>query len=137
MNTEIEKQLSAIIEAAKSTGSDAVEFIKKQSPDYFAQLIKWYAWDGALKIFKGLFLGGVSAVGIGLLPAVWRWRADSEDRTGPLALFGFIVLVASILSVIMVFCGITKIIKARIAPKVIIADEIKSAICGQEDGDDE
>ena len=137
MNAEIEKQIASIIEAAKSTGTDAVDFIKQQSPDYFAQLIKWYVWDGALDILKGLFWCGVSAVGIWLLPAVWRWRSEGTDeRTIGFAICAAVVLVASICSVMTVSGGITNIIKAKVAPKVVIADEIKSAIRGESEDDE-
>lgn len=134
MNAEIEKQIASIIEAAKSTGTDAVDFLKKQSPDYFVQLIKWDVWDGALDIIKGI--GGLVASGVGaatILPPVYRWwqAGDKNELLGFLLVVGILAVVA-LCSVLSVTGGITQIIKAKVAPKVIIADAIKDAINGDE-----
>ena len=140
MNVEIEKQIASIIEAAKSTGTDAVDFIKKQSPDYFAQLIKWYVWDGALDIIKGIgWLVAAITASVTILPPVYHWW-QSADKNEP-AILGFLLVVAilvgvGICSVCSVTGGITQIIKAKIAPKVIIMDAIKDAVRG-DDSDDE
>lgn len=136
MNAEIEKQIDSIVEAAKSTGTDAVDFIKKQSPDYFSQRIKWYVWDGALSVLNGLFWCALSAVGGWLvLPMAWQWQSAGEkynDRMIGFALCCAVVLGMSICSVLSVSVGGKKIIKAKVAPKVIIADDIKDAIKREE-----
>lgn len=140
MNIEIEKQIASIIEAAKSTGTDAVDFIKKQSPDYFKQLIKWYVWDGALDIIEGMvWLVAAIIASVTILPPVYHWW-QAADKDKP-AFLGFFLVVAILLavgicSVYSVTGGITQIIKAKIAPKVMIMDAIKDAVRG-DDSDDE
>ena len=141
MNAEIEKQIASIIEAAKSTGTDAVDFIKKQSPDYFAQLIKWYVWDGALDIIKGIgwLVASIICAEMILPPVYHWWQATDKDQP---AILGFLLTVAilvgvGICSVCSVTGGITQIIKAKIAPKVIIMDAIKSALKRDTDEDDD
>lgn len=137
MNIEIEKQIASIIEAAKSAGSDTVDFIKKQSPDYFYQLVKWTIWDGILTVFYSIGWLIVALIGsIYVIPIVYNWW-QSASKDGP-AIIGFILVIAlfaaiGATAIGYLTSGIDQIIKAKIAPKVVIMDAIKDALRGSDE----
>lgn len=110
----LNQSLIDAIELAKSTGTNAVDFVKEQAPDVVNQLIAWEIASNAIWVAVGL---------LGLAVSVWvfrkgckQWGDDDKIESSTGCVVGGLFAIAG--SAILFCTHIEGLIKPIIAPKV-------------------
>lgn len=127
MSKELNQELAELVSAAKTAGQDAFVFIKEQAPDFAQQIIAWEFARGWLMV--------VGATGA-LLAAVITWlvchrlakRNNDNDYYG----VAFVISTVALIFALAGGCsGISRLVKAHTAPKIVVMEKIAEAIRGR------
>lgn len=124
----LQRQLVEMIELAKHTGTNAVEFVSAQAPDLVHQIIVWEIAKESVHV--GSFLLLAIAGAIALIAGIRygnknQWAAGAEL---PLCVFGgFALLLGTIIAVSQV----GDLLKPIVAPKVFLMEYASDLIKGR------
>lgn len=135
MNKSLEEQLASLVEAANNSGTEAVEFIKAQAPDYFTELVRWHLWKSVFDAFTSAIWTSAS-VGSWLFfsPMLMSWwrendpKAIDQPRVIVVVFFYAVVIPWILYSACELIAAFKNIAMTWVSPKVIIADAIQTAI---------
>jgi hypothetical protein len=122
----LNRQLIDAIELAKSTGTNAVDFVKEQAPDVVNQLILWEIWFHGLWVVVGLILLLVGAVF-----SVKLWKKFSVTRypnDGAYFGFGFVATIVAVGGAVLLFVNTPLMLKPIVAPKVWLIEYVANLI---------
>lgn len=107
----LQRQLVDMIELAKSTGTNAVEFVQAQAPDVVKQIIAWEVW-----LFGIL---AVAMVAVFLVCFVWRSKTKDWGDDGFNHVFSVFTQVAAAVFFVVFLVQATK---PLVAPKLFLIE---------------
>lgn len=127
---QVQQRLASMLEFIETGMREGKAFALDQAPEVAREMIAWGIWSNTLGIVGCTFVAVVCIVWlkVSVPRCVREWQEPSES-SGFWAVFGIVGgIVAAILilaSVIGVGNGVTSLIKASVAPRLYIIEQLR------------
>ena len=128
MNEEVQQKLIEYLESLESTAKSASDFVITEAPIVAQELVAWTFWENT--IWAVICVAAIATIGI-IAKVLWGFAGSFEkeiDQTGARVMT---VALSIIVSVILFAEAIIKslaAIKACVAPRLIIIEEVTKLI---------
>jgi hypothetical protein len=124
-----QRQLIEMIELAKHTGTNAVEFVSTQAPEVVHQIVLWEIVNESIPV---IFLLILLLVGIIVLRAGFKMAKKSGGWDGgPETVAAMAGAVAIFISIFAISVEIGDVLKPLVAPKVFLIEYTNDLLKGR------
>lgn len=125
MNQKTETNINETIEWIGKTADEGKAFIIEQAPLYAQEIVAWHFWGGIIGTIIGLLVLIASVVAINK-----GFKSRHRDYNHIISCSGFTTVwissIFALAAMVTVIVCVPMFIKAKVAPRVIIVEHIKS-----------